>query len=320
MLTFPVSDDGSRDPSAVVTVSPMDIPRAAHWLIARRAHKPGWNVLWTLARWRWADREVKTKLHGQRAVINFANPYPTIASRIPEYNRPQILAVRAVAEALGRPVHVVDVGAAMGDTALKLYSECRNQIASMTCIEGNAKFARMLRTNLTAHGAIVRECVLSDSEGTAPELVHNQHPGTASATGSSRVPTTTLDQLLGGETVDVLKIDTDGYDGLVLAGGRAVLQQRPVVLFEWHPVACGVAGTDERLAFDVLRDYPCAVWFTKYGVFSHVTYGIDNAMLDAMAKICLEADLPDWHYDVIALPPDSRVSLTRLASTGSARG
>jgi hypothetical protein len=82
-------------------------------------------------------------------------------------------------------------------------------------------------------------------------------------------------------------------------------------------VACGVAGTDERLPFEVLRDYPCAVWFTKYGVFSHVTRGIDNAMLDAMAKICLEADLPDWHYDVIALPPDSRVSLTRLASTGS---
>jgi hypothetical protein len=69
--------------------------------------------------------------------------------------------------------------------------------------------------------------------------------------------------------VDVLKVDTDGYDGLVLAGSRSVLAQRPVVLFEWHPVASAVAGTDERLAFRVLRDYPRTVWYTNCGVFSH---------------------------------------------------
>ncbi|MCU1695281.1 MAG: xapI [Mycobacterium sp.] len=211
----------------------------------------------------------KTSLHGQDAVINFANPYPRLVRRLPQYNRPQVLAVQAAAAALGRPVHVVDVGAAMGDTGLKLLSECGDQISSLTCVEGNPAFAKMLRLNVAGHRAIVHEALLSDSEGDAPALVHNQHAGTASATGTARVPTTTLDALLGGETVDVLKVDTDGYDGLVLAGSRSVLAQRPVVLFEWHPVASAVAGTDERLAFRVLRDYPRAVWYTNCGVFSH---------------------------------------------------
>jgi FkbM family methyltransferase len=298
----------------------MDLSRTAHRVLAPRAYRPGWNALWHAAKWRWADRQVRTSLHGQDAVINFANPYPTIAGRFPEYNRPQVLTVQATAAAVGRPVHVVDVGAAVGDTALKLLSECRDEIASLTCVEGNPRFAKMLRLNLARHGAIVHEAMLSDTEGEAPELVHNQHAGTASATGTARVPTTTLDALLAAKPVDVLKIDTDGYDGLVLAGSQSILDRRPVVLFEWHPVACAVAGTDERLAFRVLRDYPCALWFTKYGVFSHITYGIDDATLDAMAAICRDADLPDWHYDVVALPPGSRVSVTELASTGSAGG
>jgi FkbM family methyltransferase len=299
----------------------MDIPRLAHRLLAAHADEPGWKFLWHAAQSRWADRQVRTSLHGQAAVINFANPYPLLVRRFPQYNRPQVLAVQAAAAALGRPVHVVDVGAAMGDTALKLLSECSDQISSLTCVEGNPEFAKMLRLNLASHRTIVYEAMLSDSEGDAPALVHDQHPGTASATGTARLPTTTLDALIAGQSVDVLKVDTDGYDGLVLAGSRSVLRQRPVVLFEWHPVACALAGTDERQAFRVLRDYPRAVWFTKYGVFSHVTtQGIDDALLDTMAAVCRDADLPDWHYDVVALPPDSNVSVTTLASTGSAGG
>jgi FkbM family methyltransferase len=94
--------------------------------------------------------------------------------------------VQAAAAALGRPVHVVDVGAAMGDTALKLLSECGDQISSLTCVEGNPAFAKMLRLNVAGHRAIVHEALLSDSEGDAPALVNNQHAGTASATGTAR--------------------------------------------------------------------------------------------------------------------------------------
>jgi FkbM family methyltransferase len=293
----------------------MDIPRIAYRLLAPRAYTPGFHLLWRAAGWLWADRQVQTSLHHQQAVINFGNPYPALVRKFPQYNLPQVLAVQATAEALGRPVHVVDVGAAMGETALKVVAECGDQMASLTCVEGHPAFAELLRHNMAPHNAVVLEAMLSDTGADVPELVQNHHHGTAAAIGDARVQATTLDALLSGKPVDVLKVDTDGYDGLVLAGSRSILEQRPVVLFEWHPPACALAGTDEQLAFRVLRDYPRAVWYTKYGVFSHITHGFDEAVMREMAAACRDADLPDWHYDVVALPAGSEVSLTRLAST-----
>jgi FkbM family methyltransferase len=264
----------------------------------------------------WSDEVVETRLHGRRAVINFSNPYPRWVRQFPSYNRPQVIAVEAAATAAARPVHVVDVGAAVGDTALLLLEQCRSEIASLTCIEGDDRFVQLLSRNVDGL-AVVHRAMLAAEEGEAPELVRTLHAGTAAALGTRNVPTTTLDLLLADAQVDVLKTDVDGYDGLVLAGARRLVKaQRPVVLFEWHPRACAAAGTSERLAFEVLRDSELFVFYTKYGVFSHVMHGVRNDDLDALATVCRESKLPDWHYDVIAAPRSRNLSLPLLAATG----
>jgi hypothetical protein len=119
-------------------------------------------------------------------------------------------------------------------------------------------------------------------------------------------------------SVDVVKIDTDGYDGCVLLGARGTLAQyAPVVQFEWHPALARAAGVDVVLPFTTLRaaGYESFVWFDKFGAFSRLEHGVDIDAIVDRADWCIDGDTPapDWHYDVIALAPADREVATGLA-------
>jgi FkbM family methyltransferase len=261
----------------------------------------------------WERSLVTTTLHGRRTVINFANPYPLFIRRFPFYNAPQVELVLATSEALGRPLHVVDVGAAIGDTALLLLEKCRDQISRLDCIEGEHAFAQLLSMNLGTDDVFIHESVLSETSGDVATLVRSQHQGTASAEGPGTRDATTLDCLLAGKRPDVIKVDTDGFDGPILAGARDLISGSfPAVLFEWHPVLCKRVGTDDSQGFGVLEaaGYDRFVFFNKFGEFSH--FGTDR--LDSLRRYCLtEKSRYDWHYDVIALHPNLKVDEVGVA-------
>jgi len=269
----------------------------------------------------WGDEDVATTLHGHNAIINFANPYPFHTAELPNYNAPQVEIIALTARALGRRVHVVDVGAAIGDTALLLLERCSQYIASLDCIEGEDRFCRTLERNLELTIATVHWAVCSDKIEAVGSLVRSQHEGTASAHGPAQVGATTLDCLLTGAAPDVIKVDTDGFDGKVLGGATSLLSASlPSVLFEWHPRICRVTGTDDGQAFSVLRGagYTRFIFFTKFGDFSH--FGDEH--LDQLRELCLSTTtLADWHYDVVALHSESPVDEVELADLGNwARG
>lgn len=279
----------------------------------RRLIGPLWWRLAAQANEKWGRGEVATTLHGRRVLINFANPYPRLVRRYPNYNAPQVEIVSLAAEATGAPVTVVDVGAAVGDTALLLLERCSPVIDSLQCVEGEPVFAATLRKNLADPKVRIHEVVLADRPGPVPDLIRSQHEGTALAHGSSVVEATTLDNLFGDLAPQVIKIDTDGFDGRILAGGTVLLERaRPAVLFEWAPKQCRAVGTDPLLAFEVLgcAGYDRWVFFTKYGQFSH--FGNDH--LEDLTQLCLTSTtLGDWHYDVAALHATSSIDSLALA-------
>ena len=138
------------------------------------------------------------------------------------------------------------------------------------------------------------------------------HAGTASPQGVDVVPAAPLDELLAAaRIVDVLKIDTDGFDGMVLAGATRLLASHPAVLFEWHPRLARAVDVSLDLAFDVLdrAGYRRFMWFDKLGRYSHTEPGTAASDRRARAEWCLgeSTPKPDWHYDVIALPPEDRL-------------
>jgi FkbM family methyltransferase len=272
------------------------------WLRARR-----------LATERWGNEDVKVKLHGRWATINFANPYPIAVRKFEFYNAPQVELVTLASEHLARPINIIDVGAAVGDTALLILTRCEGAVRRLDCVEGDPEFVRTLRLNLAQPEVEIHEAMLSDVAGPIASLVRSQHAGTASSHGAGRVNATTLDELFLDTAPDVVKTDTDGYDGNILAGGHRLLERwHPAVLFEWHPSLCTLVGTEPLRAFEVLRQagYDRWVFFTKFGRFSH----FGDACLEQFVRLSTTSTtLSDWHYDVVALHPSSPIDEVELA-------
>jgi len=254
----------------------------------------------------------RIRIHRERVTVNTGYAYPAFSRRWPFYNAPLVELVWQTHATAGRKVTLVDVGAAVGDTALLVMAQCPDAVDRFVCIEPDPEFYGYLTQNLgSRRGVVLVDQMLSDTENGAPDLVRI-HSGTASAQGDSVQPTTTLDQVLLDEpSVDIIKIDTDGFDGRVLAGSKNTLARHaPSVIFEWHPILIDQTGQDPMLPFRVLEaaGYDQFVWFTKEGKFSHVMSGFDELAVSELAILCRsgQGPEPDWHFDVVALPSGRR--------------
>jgi FkbM family methyltransferase len=144
----------------------------------------------------------------------------------------------------GRVGTFVDVGANVGAWSEAVLAG--NPQARGIAVEPGAVALERLRSRLGGRIEIV-DAACADSEG---EAVFNELPDAgetsslaaadAIAEAATRtVQVTTLDRLLesrGIDTVDLVKIDAEGYDGRVLAGaGRALAGQRlGIVQFEYN--------------------------------------------------------------------------------------
>lgn len=247
-------------------------------------------------------------LHGQRAVINVGHPYPAFMRRWPTYNSPLVELVHQAAVAARRPVTVVDVGASVGDTVLLVRARCPGEVRAVWCVEGDDAFVEILHANFDGDDSVhLVHALASNGDSHIPGLVRG-HAGTASPRGEVRVAAAPLDALVeDAAEIDVLKIDTDGYDGQVLAGaGEILARDQPAVLFEWHPMLAAAAGVSLDIAFNELdtAGYRRFLWYDKFGHFSHSETGPASEEHAALATRCIAGEFaePDWHYDVVALP------------------
>jgi len=283
-----------------------------------------WGRAWE-ASWRRWSGPVPTRIHGRRVTVNAGYPYPMLLRRWPTYNDPLVETVCRAREAAGRAVTLVDVGAAVGDTALLILDRAGDAVEAIHCVEGDEEFFGLLAANVGDLPAVqLHRALVSDVRG-AERALQRTHRGTASAVGDGAAASTTLDELLAAAPhVDVLKTDTDGFDGKVIAGAAGLLERhRPAVIFEWHPRLYVATGNDWKRPFDVLAShgYDRFVWFTKFGDFSHVMLRPDAGEISVLASVCLDDAGPtrDWHYDVIALHAGSPVRVEDVAALRDAR-
>lgn len=269
---------------------------------------------------------VATKIHGYPVVVNFGYAYPFFARMFRSYNNPLVELVNQAYQAYKKPVTVIDIGAAIGDTVLLVESNCPDMVRQYYCVDGDAEFHAYLVANMGGMEKVESFlALLSDAEGSAKELVRT-HLGTASAQGKSMVPSVSLDNLLSEHLdagIDVLKVDVDGFDGMVLKGSKTILRVcKPAVIFEWHPILCQQTGNNWNDHFETLEEcgYDRFVWFTKFGEFSHFMHRYEKEVIDKMAQISLSnLHCYDWHYDVVALHRDSLISDVSLAALSFAK-
>lgn len=278
--------------------------RSARWT-RKRPLSSIWERAWDVAVRRF-DETLTVPVHGRPLRINFGHPYPAFMRRYPGYNGQLVELVHQVHQAVGRPIVVVDVGASVGDTAALIDANCPGAVATFHCVEGDETFFAMLEENLGADPrAQLYRVMLSSDDSTARSLVR-VHAGTASSQGDKQVPTMRLDHLLADAgRIDLIKIDTDGFDGRILAGSTALLNtSMPAIQFEWHPDLYDKTGNDVAEPFTVLAaaGYHRFHWFDKYGAFDQTMDNPSPEAIGAQRERCRTASEPDWHYDVIAVP------------------
>lgn len=270
-----------------------------------------WNRLWReYAR---GTLPVELFLHGRRLRLNPGSLYPLLVAEHPHFNAGLVAAAKAVQKQVDRPVHLIDVGAAVGDSAVLVHEHLGRNLGSCICVDGAEDNRPLLEHNLEGiPGAAILITMLSSEPGPIPSLLRHK-PGTAAAIGPGRTTACTLDQALSclphRNRCDLLKIDTDGYDGDVVAGAVRLLEtDRPVVCFEWHPDLIARCGRAAATAFDVLRGagYGPFIWLHNTGPLSHWSNVPPQAeYLEQLARYLRFRNTPfDPHYDVIALPEE----------------
>lgn len=205
----------------------------------------------------------------------------------------------------------LDVGANIGLFALRaaiLVGPSGRVIAVEPAEVSADRLERNLALNAMTHVTVVR-AALSDREGEA-ELRHvelGNDPQAwsiipeAGGAGAEKVRTTTLDALAeaqGLTRLDLVKLDVEGAEPMIVAGGRATLTRfRPTIIFEVNSPP-SLARADRTDCFDALVGM-------GYGIFA-------MAPRDGALTVCHAQGME--HGNLIAIPPGTAGRLTTPAA------
>jgi FkbM family methyltransferase len=159
--------------------------------------------------------------------------------------------LRDAATILGRPLQrVIDVGAHVGQTAVRIADA--NPLAVIYCFEPDPRsYAELARTARGSDRVHPINAAVGDHDGEATLFVNRfsqtnsllkaaegaerflVDPGQMMLEGHTRVPLLTLDRFCAERAIDgidLLKIDTQGYELRVLDGARELMARRQVPL------------------------------------------------------------------------------------------
>lgn len=156
---------------------------------------------------------------------------------------------------LGRTVVAVDVGAHVGLWSFNLCKHFTHVIAFEPMASHRECF--VMNMDPKAENWTLHDCALGDSEGTVEMLVEPSNSGHTRIKpgGVGEVPLRMLDHIITpGQTIDLLKIDTEGFEAQVLSGARRTIERcLPVIIAEQKRDFATAYGNKPTAAVDLLK-------------------------------------------------------------------
>jgi FkbM family methyltransferase len=211
-------------------------------------------------------------------------------------------------------VQVVDVGANVGDTVALLETNLPGMCRYL-CIEPDDSFHECCRLNTRTNARVtLLKCFVGDT-GPSGLVIDQGHAGTGKTrvvnegdTGTAQ-RALTLDEVCAGlRVVDVIKVDTDGFDFKVIRSGAGILRKHhPLLLFEWTPSLWEAQGEDSLAVFDFLArlEYSHFAFFADNGFFYASVAIPDTATLASLRIASLARDgVDNLYFDVLAGPAE----------------
>jgi FkbM family methyltransferase len=161
----------------------------------------------------------------------------------------------------------IDVGAYVGDTVAFLRQEA---IFPILCIEGNEQFYKLLEHNMTIFPEVELVKAYLHSQMNFPLETSRDLTTACPPSLDSMSLTDVLQRYPRYAQAKMLKIDTDGHDGIILRGAEEFLSMvKPILFFEYDPDLLARHGDDGLALLSMLRTrgYTMALFYENIGTY-----------------------------------------------------
>lgn len=218
------------------------------------------------------DPEIVVEIEGRRIITHLSHRFPNFFTEWPLYDRALPRLASFIKERF-KSLHMIDVGANVGETLNLIYAKVQG---SFLCIEPSKKYFKLLVKNTQGISNVVLENIAlgESTRSEASRIVEWGGTAYLQKTTEQSMEILTLDQLIESKhrefsNVNLIKIDTDGYDHKVIQGARNILSlSKPIVFFELAPSGhISTLGDDPFAVFPLLNElgYEHFLFYDNYG-------------------------------------------------------
>lgn len=208
---------------------------------------------------KYADPLVRYFLDGSELMLPFSHDLPLYRKMYPQYST-NLARVTQQVVAKYPTAGCIDIGANVGDTVALLRSRVHTPIL---CLEGDSHYFSILQMNLTKFNDVYLEQIFVSSKNSQLQGSLNLKKGSAQfvedKSGGKIISTRTLSDILQmyplfTDITRIIKIDTDGFDCIILQSELALLAAlKPVIFFEYDPHLFNKYTDDGFKIFESLR-------------------------------------------------------------------
>lgn len=261
---------------------------------------------------------ITSRLLGRAFAMPASHFLPATLAAFPQYNSPLVLAIEAILR--GHPgatrLSVIDVGANIGDTVaiLEYYHPGK---CSYLCIEPDERLADLCQRNWGANPNVFTcRFFIGDREDLSVCLVDDgrANPSIRSVTSGSsetlplmgnrliRLDSAAADFCKQSGRLDIIKVDTEGFDfSVIRSGSKLISEFRPALYFEWYPQLLLDAGEKVTSLFSYLAGlgYRYFVFFTELGYYHCTVDDPSDLLLRSLSSIAMSSVHPNY-FDVFA--------------------
>lgn len=257
----------------------------------------------------------------RRMILKFYNPivkvqigdkslYMNFSHQLPLYLVQHILydtALPRIIKKIGinRKLHIVDVGANVGDTTALIKSSNKN--VKILCVEGNNAYTSLLNKNYADDDSVIIEETFCSDVSEMKNISLDTKSGTATidlnSISDTQAKFLTFDEIIQKHpefvNVDFIKVDTDGFDYKVLRGAIDILKnQQPFVFFELDKSFLDKNNENIMSIFDLFEKskYESFLLYDNYG---YIIGLFDFTKLDLVESIINYMDNKKMYLDVL---------------------
>ncbi len=219
------------------------------------------------------DPVVRKKIHGADLMLRLSHDLPRYVARYPFYDTvlPAFAKFLLSQRPTERKMVLVDVGANVGDTAKLVSAVTGSENVRLICIEADEAYLPLLRENTLGLDVSIHNVIAAATTRQAEASIARSSSGTSSISqGTEQREAVALDDLLGKSEIDIIKIDTDGYEAEVLRGLAKTFERcAPAIFIEFSPAhILDYGGVAPSLVLSLLR----AAGYEQGIVYDHLGY------------------------------------------------